>query len=41
MRLVKQVVAVSVKTVELVDELVQAVTMEDWLETSEMHTDEA
>ncbi|HXR66832.1 MAG TPA: type ISP restriction/modification enzyme, partial [Ktedonobacteraceae bacterium] len=30
-RLVKQVVAVSVKTVELVDELAQAVTQEDWL----------
>jgi len=30
-RLVKQVVAVSVKTVELVDELAQTVTQEDWL----------
>ncbi|HET8842779.1 MAG TPA: type ISP restriction/modification enzyme, partial [Ktedonobacteraceae bacterium] len=31
-RLVKQVVTVSVKTVALVDELAQAVTMEDWME---------
>lgn len=35
-RLVKQVVTVSVKTVELVDELAQAVKLEDWLsETAE------
>jgi predicted helicase len=33
-RLVKQVVAVSVKTVELVDELAQSVTQEDWLASS-------
>lgn len=32
-RLVKQVVTVSVKTVELVNELAQVVTMEDWLTT--------
>ncbi len=31
-RLLKQVVTVSVKTVALVDELAQAVTLEDWLE---------
>lgn len=31
-RLVKQVVTVSVKTVELVDQLAQEVTQEDWLE---------
>ncbi|WP_169460958.1 type ISP restriction/modification enzyme [Ktedonobacter racemifer] len=31
MRLVKQVVTVSVKTVELVRELTEAVTAEDWL----------
>ena len=37
-RLVKQVVTVSVKTVELVDELAQAITQEDWL--GEMLTSE-
>jgi len=30
-RLMKQVVTVSVKTVELVDKLAQEVTQEDWL----------
>lgn len=40
-RLVKQVVAGSVKTVEQGDELAQAVTMEDWLPTSKTPADEA
>ncbi|HEU5383130.1 MAG TPA: hypothetical protein VFV38_47625 [Ktedonobacteraceae bacterium] len=31
MKLVKKIVTVSVKTVELVEELAQAVTQEDWL----------
>ena len=31
-RLVRQVVTVSVETVRLVEELAQAVTMEDWME---------
>ena len=30
-RLLKQVVTVSIKTVELVDDLAQAVTLADWL----------
>ncbi len=40
-RLVKQVVTVSVETVELVDQLAQGVTMEDWMERSEKNTNEA
>ena len=39
-RLVKQVVTVSVKTVELVDQLAQAITQEEWLGRSEATSDE-
>jgi predicted helicase len=40
-RLVKQVVTVSVETVELVDQLAQVVTMEDWMEESEKNANKA
>jgi len=39
-RLVKQVVTVSVETVELVNQLAQGVTMEDWMERSEKNANE-
>ena len=40
-RLVKQVVTGSMKAVELVDELAQVVTIEDWMERSEKNAKEA